>query len=35
MLEDGRPLEGPASVAQPCFVVRVREGQIEVCAGQG
>jgi nitrite reductase/ring-hydroxylating ferredoxin subunit len=29
-LEDGRVLEGPSSFPQPCFEVRVREGQIEV-----
>ena len=31
-LEDGRVIEGPAVHAQPCFDVRVRNGQIEVCA---
>lgn len=31
-LADGSPLEGPASIAQPCFETRVRDGQIEVRA---
>jgi nitrite reductase/ring-hydroxylating ferredoxin subunit/uncharacterized membrane protein len=31
-LDDGRVLDGPASAPQPCFDVRVREGQIEVRA---
>ena len=29
-LDDGRVLEGPSTFPQPCFEVRVREGQIEV-----
>jgi nitrite reductase/ring-hydroxylating ferredoxin subunit/uncharacterized membrane protein len=29
-LEDGRVLEGPSVHTQPCFEVRVRDGQIEV-----
>ena len=29
-LEDGAVLEGPSTFAQPCFDVRVRDGQIEV-----
>lgn len=29
-LEDGRVLDGPASVPQPCLAVRIRDGQIEV-----
>jgi nitrite reductase/ring-hydroxylating ferredoxin subunit/uncharacterized membrane protein len=29
-LKDGRVLDGPSAYAQPCFVARVREGQIEV-----
>jgi nitrite reductase/ring-hydroxylating ferredoxin subunit/uncharacterized membrane protein len=29
-LEDGAVLEGPSTFSQPCFDVRVREGQIEV-----
>lgn len=31
-LEDGRALEGPSVHTQPCFDVRVRDGQIEVKA---
>ncbi|MFP5264794.1 MAG: Rieske 2Fe-2S domain-containing protein [Blastocatellia bacterium] len=31
-LEDGRVLEGPSVHTQPCFDVRVRDGQIEVRA---
>lgn len=33
-LADGSPLEGPAAIPQPCFETRVRNGQIEVRAGQ-
>lgn len=33
-LDDGRPIGGPAAVPQPCFETRVRNGQIEVRAGQ-
>ena len=29
-LEDGAVLEGPSTFAQPCFEVRVRDGQVEV-----
>jgi nitrite reductase/ring-hydroxylating ferredoxin subunit/uncharacterized membrane protein len=29
-LDDGRILEGPSTFTQPCFEVRVRDGQIEV-----
>jgi nitrite reductase/ring-hydroxylating ferredoxin subunit/uncharacterized membrane protein len=32
-LTDGRVLNGPATHPQPCFAVRVRNGQIEVRAG--
>jgi nitrite reductase/ring-hydroxylating ferredoxin subunit/uncharacterized membrane protein len=31
-LEDGRPIDGPATIPQPCFETRVRNGQIEVRA---
>jgi len=31
-LEDGHPVDGPATVAQPCFETRVRNGKIEVRA---
>ncbi|HKQ05485.1 MAG TPA: Rieske 2Fe-2S domain-containing protein [Blastocatellia bacterium] len=31
-LEDGRVIEGPSVHAQPCFEVRVRDGQIELRA---
>jgi len=31
-LEDGRPIDGPASIPQPCFETRVRNGRIEVRA---
>ena len=31
-LEDGHPVDGPATIAQPCFETRVRNGQIEVRA---
>jgi nitrite reductase/ring-hydroxylating ferredoxin subunit/uncharacterized membrane protein len=31
-LEDGRPVDGPATIPQPCFETRVRNGQIEVRA---
>jgi nitrite reductase/ring-hydroxylating ferredoxin subunit len=31
-LEDGSVIEGPATAAQPCFDVRVRDGTIEVCS---
>lgn len=34
-LEDGRVIDGPAVYQQPCFEVRVREGQIEVRAPRG
>jgi nitrite reductase/ring-hydroxylating ferredoxin subunit/uncharacterized membrane protein len=33
-LEDGRPVAGPAAIPQPCFETRVRNGTIEVRAGQ-
>jgi nitrite reductase/ring-hydroxylating ferredoxin subunit/uncharacterized membrane protein len=33
-LSDGRPLDGPATVPQPWFEVRVRNGQIEVRAAE-
>jgi nitrite reductase/ring-hydroxylating ferredoxin subunit/uncharacterized membrane protein len=33
-LEDGHPVDGPATIAQPCFETRVRVGQIEVRAGE-
>jgi nitrite reductase/ring-hydroxylating ferredoxin subunit len=29
-LEDGRVLDGPSAFPQPCFDVRIRDGQIEV-----
>jgi nitrite reductase/ring-hydroxylating ferredoxin subunit len=29
-LGDGRVLDGPATFAQPCFAVRIRDGQLEV-----
>jgi nitrite reductase/ring-hydroxylating ferredoxin subunit/uncharacterized membrane protein len=31
-LEDGRPVDGPATIPQPCFETRVRNGRIEVRA---
>jgi nitrite reductase/ring-hydroxylating ferredoxin subunit len=31
-LDDGRPIDGPATIPQPCFETRVRNGQIEVRA---
>jgi nitrite reductase/ring-hydroxylating ferredoxin subunit/uncharacterized membrane protein len=34
-IEDGHPVTGPSAYAQPCFEVRVREGQIEVRAPRG
>lgn len=34
-IEDGSIVAGPATYAQPCFQVRVREGQIEVRAPRG
>jgi nitrite reductase/ring-hydroxylating ferredoxin subunit len=34
-IEDGSVLVGPATYAQPCFEVRVRDGQIEVRAPRG
>jgi nitrite reductase/ring-hydroxylating ferredoxin subunit/uncharacterized membrane protein len=34
-IEDGSILVGPATYAQPCFEVRVRNGQIEVRAPRG
>ncbi len=34
-IEDGSILVGPATYAQPCFQVRVRDGQIEVKKPQG
>jgi nitrite reductase/ring-hydroxylating ferredoxin subunit/uncharacterized membrane protein len=34
-IEDGSVIRGPAAYAQPCFEVRVREGQIEVRAPRG
>jgi nitrite reductase/ring-hydroxylating ferredoxin subunit/uncharacterized membrane protein len=33
-LRDGRILQGPAAIPQPCFKTRVRNEQIEVQAGQ-
>jgi nitrite reductase/ring-hydroxylating ferredoxin subunit/uncharacterized membrane protein len=33
-LATGEPVDGPATVPQPCFETRVRDGQIEVRAGQ-
>jgi nitrite reductase/ring-hydroxylating ferredoxin subunit/uncharacterized membrane protein len=33
-LEDGRVLDGPSAFSQPCFDVRVRDGQIEVRAAR-
>ncbi len=34
-IEDGHVIVGPATYAQPCFQVRVRNGQIEVRAPRG
>jgi nitrite reductase/ring-hydroxylating ferredoxin subunit len=34
-IEDGRILVGPATYTQPCFQVRVRNGQVEACAPRG
>jgi len=34
-IEDGRVLVGPATCTQPCFEVRVREGQVDVRAPRG
>ncbi|MEO7167284.1 MAG: Rieske 2Fe-2S domain-containing protein [Spartobacteria bacterium] len=34
-IEDGGVLVGPATYAQPCFEVRVRDGQVEVRAPRG
>lgn len=34
-IEDGSIIVGPATYAQPCFEVRVRDGQIEVRAPRG
>ncbi|MDQ3414924.1 MAG: Rieske 2Fe-2S domain-containing protein, partial [Verrucomicrobiota bacterium] len=34
-IADGRILVGPATYAQPCFEVRVRDGQVEVRAPRG
>ncbi|HEY3600941.1 MAG TPA: Rieske 2Fe-2S domain-containing protein [Chthoniobacterales bacterium] len=34
-IEDGRVVAGPATYSQPCFEVRVREGQIEVRRPKG
>ena len=34
-IEDGRVLVGPATYKQPCFQVRVRDGQVEVKAPSG
>ena len=34
-IEDGRILVGPAAYTQPCFQVRVRDGQVEVRAPRG
>ena len=31
-LDDGRVLEGPSTFTQPCFEIRVRDGQVEVRA---
>jgi nitrite reductase/ring-hydroxylating ferredoxin subunit/uncharacterized membrane protein len=33
-LATGEPIDGPAAIPQPCFETRVRDGQIEVRAGQ-
>jgi nitrite reductase/ring-hydroxylating ferredoxin subunit len=33
-LEDGHPVDGPATIPQPCFETRVRNGQIEVRAAE-
>jgi nitrite reductase/ring-hydroxylating ferredoxin subunit/uncharacterized membrane protein len=33
-LASGEPVDGPAAIPQPCFETRVRDGQIEVRAGQ-
>lgn len=33
-LATGEPIDGPAAIPQPCFATRVRDGQIEVQAGQ-
>ncbi|MGE0128569.1 MAG: Rieske 2Fe-2S domain-containing protein [Blastocatellales bacterium] len=33
-LEDGRVLDGPSAFRQPCFDVRIRDGQIEVRAAE-
>ena len=34
-LEDGRVLDGPATMPQPCFETRVREGYVEVRRAEG
>ncbi len=34
-IEDGRILVGPATYAQPCFQVRLRDGQVEVKVPRG
>lgn len=34
-IEDGSIVTGPAAYAQPCFEVRVRDGQVEVRAPRG
>jgi nitrite reductase/ring-hydroxylating ferredoxin subunit len=31
-LDDSRVLEGPSTFTQPCFEIRVRDGQVEVPA---
>jgi nitrite reductase/ring-hydroxylating ferredoxin subunit/uncharacterized membrane protein len=33
-LATGEPIDGPAAIPQPCFETRVRDGRIEVRAGQ-
>jgi nitrite reductase/ring-hydroxylating ferredoxin subunit/uncharacterized membrane protein len=33
-LATGEPVDGPATIPQPCFETRVRDGRIEVRAGQ-
>lgn len=33
-LDNGEPVDGPAVIPQPCYETRIRDGQIEVRAGQ-
>jgi nitrite reductase/ring-hydroxylating ferredoxin subunit len=33
-LDDGHVINGPATIPQPCLVVRERHGKIEVKAGE-